>query len=265
VIDDLIYDVGMHLGEDTAFYLAKGFRVVAIEASPELAAAGEREFAAHVADGSLHVVNAAVAETNGPVELDLNPTTEWNTTNSEWVQRNLRMRPAEITTVTVEGMPFRDILTRFGTPYFLKVDIEGADLLCVEALRAGDVPKYVSLESDKTSWRRIRLELELLARLGYDRFKVVGQHRVPEQVPPRPAREGRYVEWKFEHMASGLFGEEAPGRWLTRRQALALYWLIFVRYRLYGDDGIAPHRAHGWLHRLFGAPGWYDTHATRLR
>ena len=29
---DLIYDVGMHRGEDTAFYLRKGFRVVAVEA-----------------------------------------------------------------------------------------------------------------------------------------------------------------------------------------------------------------------------------------
>jgi FkbM family methyltransferase len=32
----LIYDVGAHKGEDTKFYLAKGFSVVAIEASPEL-------------------------------------------------------------------------------------------------------------------------------------------------------------------------------------------------------------------------------------
>ena len=33
---DLIYDVGMHRGEDTEFYLRKGFRVVAFEADPEL-------------------------------------------------------------------------------------------------------------------------------------------------------------------------------------------------------------------------------------
>ena len=33
--EDLIYDVGMHRGEDTQFYLRKGFRVVAFEANPE--------------------------------------------------------------------------------------------------------------------------------------------------------------------------------------------------------------------------------------
>jgi 16S rRNA A1518/A1519 N6-dimethyltransferase RsmA/KsgA/DIM1 with predicted DNA glycosylase/AP lyase activity len=32
---DLIYDVGMHHGEDTEFYLRKGFRVVAFEADPD--------------------------------------------------------------------------------------------------------------------------------------------------------------------------------------------------------------------------------------
>ena len=33
---DLIYDVGFHQGEDTAFYLKKGFLVVAFEAHPRL-------------------------------------------------------------------------------------------------------------------------------------------------------------------------------------------------------------------------------------
>jgi hypothetical protein len=36
MIAPLIYDVGMCDGADTAFYLAKGFRVIAIEANPTL-------------------------------------------------------------------------------------------------------------------------------------------------------------------------------------------------------------------------------------
>lgn len=37
---ELIYDVGFHRGEDTAFYLKKSFRVVAFEAHPRLAENG---------------------------------------------------------------------------------------------------------------------------------------------------------------------------------------------------------------------------------
>jgi len=33
---DLIYDVGLHKGEDAEFYLRKGFRVVAFEADSDL-------------------------------------------------------------------------------------------------------------------------------------------------------------------------------------------------------------------------------------
>jgi hypothetical protein len=33
---NLIFDVGLHKGEDTDFYLRKGFRVVAFEAHPDL-------------------------------------------------------------------------------------------------------------------------------------------------------------------------------------------------------------------------------------
>jgi hypothetical protein len=43
---DLIYDVGFHHGEDTAFYLKKGFRVAAFEAHPRLAGKGRLGFVA---------------------------------------------------------------------------------------------------------------------------------------------------------------------------------------------------------------------------
>ena len=38
LISNLIYDVGLHRGEDTDFYLKMGFGVVAVEANPELIA-----------------------------------------------------------------------------------------------------------------------------------------------------------------------------------------------------------------------------------
>ena len=32
---ETIFDIGMHRGEDAAFYLNKGFKVVSVEAFPE--------------------------------------------------------------------------------------------------------------------------------------------------------------------------------------------------------------------------------------
>src|SRR5258705_4089288 len=44
IVPQLIYDVGAHEGQDTAFYLKKGFKVVAIEASPQLSAKLSEKF-----------------------------------------------------------------------------------------------------------------------------------------------------------------------------------------------------------------------------
>ncbi len=41
---DLIYDVGLHRGEDAEFYLRKGFRVVAFEANPDLIQTCQAQF-----------------------------------------------------------------------------------------------------------------------------------------------------------------------------------------------------------------------------
>jgi hypothetical protein len=83
---------------------------------------------------------------------------------------------------------------------------------------------------------------------------------------PFPAREGNYVRHCFEPGASGLFGEEAPGPWLSEREALKRYKKIFRLYRLFGDDGVFKilnrrRRWRGLMQRIGLEPGWYDTHA----
>ena len=50
---DLVYDVGMHKGEDTEFYLRKGFRVIAFEADPDLAHSGRVQGHFAVTDASV--------------------------------------------------------------------------------------------------------------------------------------------------------------------------------------------------------------------
>jgi hypothetical protein len=57
----LIYDVGLHKGEDADFYLRKGYQVVAIEANGELVADAKRRFEDAITRGKLHVIHGAVA------------------------------------------------------------------------------------------------------------------------------------------------------------------------------------------------------------
>ena len=56
----------------------------------------------------------------------------WGTTNEEWVKRNGQIG-AQSWPIEVDIVDMRSILQQFGMPYYLKIDIEGADGLVLEA------------------------------------------------------------------------------------------------------------------------------------
>src|SRR4051812_16556885 len=129
---DMIIDVGMHTGKDTEFYIKKGFRVNAIEANPDLAGKVEARLAKYLADGRLRIHKVAVAEHAGTVKFWMNDQKDdWGTTSQDFLDRNLK-QGTTAREITVESRKFEDILDECGTPYYLKIDIEGSDLLCLK-------------------------------------------------------------------------------------------------------------------------------------
>jgi FkbM family methyltransferase len=60
--NNLIYDVGMHLGEDTAYYLKKGFKVIAFEADPNLILECKNRFQNELNNGKLIIVEGAIVD-----------------------------------------------------------------------------------------------------------------------------------------------------------------------------------------------------------
>jgi FkbM family methyltransferase len=273
VISDLVYDVGMNNGDDTAYYLHRGYRVVAIEADPEIAQECEVRFRQEIATGRLTILNVAVGPQPGVAQFCIYlDHSHWNSfSQGRAAAAGLRTKMIDVTV-----RPFNEILAEFGIPHYLKIDIEGSDLHCLQGLRPEAVPTYISLELTELD------DLLALRDLGYDRFKIVLQrhHRpLPDHtrsfagwcgrlaqssaVMSRAAawldnlggkvRRGtlrlgerlglaRPADWHFPHGSSGPFGEESPGPWLTVHDA-SLRWLDF--------------------HRLDPATLWCDVHATK--
>ena len=259
----LIYDVGAHQGEDTDFYLKKGFRVVAVEANPNLAQGIRERFGDAVASKRLIVVQSAVAERDGEIEFFLNTSTVWGTIHESWADRNAKLGAASIKT-KVQALRFEQILRSHGVPYYLKVDIEGADMLCVRALKHFEQrPTFISIESNKTSWRELVAEFDEMERLGYKRFKVVDQSKIQTQCEPLVAREGISAHHRFAEGSTGLFGSELDGPWISARRAKWHYAFIFLQYRFFGDNAIGEKWARRlpWRIARHLIPNWYDTHA----
>jgi FkbM family methyltransferase len=281
VDSNLIYDIGLHRGEDTDYYLAKGFRVVAFEANPELVASCAERFAGQLASGQLVIVEGAIVEKAAAGDRTTitffrnDEKSIWGTINEDWVRRN-EAKGTTSTEITVPIVDLAATILQHGMPYYMKIDIEGSDMACLEVLNEfRNRPHYLSMESSKTSMEAIRGEIRTLQDLGYDAFQAVEQSSIPRrQRPPIPSREGKSVEHKFPAGCSGLFGRDLPDRWVGAARILRRYGFIRLGYQLLGDSGLIPRNLFPGAIFLRAAvryslmpftrapvPGWYDTHA----
>jgi FkbM family methyltransferase len=165
--NDLVYDIGMHSGNDTAFYLACGFRVLAVEADPALVGTAKRRFEAEIESEKLVILNVGLAEHAATSEFWINELRP--ALNS--FNRALTARCGEPHhSILIPCRRLDEILSMYGTPHYMKIDIEGHDIVCCDQLSPGNKPQYISVEMS-------RIELLLKLRdLGYDRFKLVNQH-----------------------------------------------------------------------------------------
>jgi FkbM family methyltransferase len=198
---DLIYDVGAHHGEDTAHYLRSGYRVIAVEANPQLADALSQRFGGD----PVVVVNAGIASREGAATFWVN---DANDEHSSF-DRDVGCRDGTpCHAVEVECVPFRSLLERHGVPYYLKIDIEGADGLCLNSLSPDDLPAYISIEAHTADY------VDRLSELGYRQFKLVDQTRHSPRVLQRLGLA------RFPIGTSGRFGESTRGRWQSADQVV---------------------------------------------
>lgn len=279
---NLIFDVGLHKGEDTDFYLKKGFEVVAFEANPGLVAHCKRRFATELASGRLTIVEGAIMD---PTQLAPGQSTvrfyfdETSSTSgsikNDWIG-GADKSPPTLIEMEVGVVDFGEMLKKHGVPYYLKIDIEGADMACLKALeKISQLPDYLSLETSRESYQAACDELGILQALGYTSFQAIEQSGIKEaQSPPNPAREGVYVDHRFEYGASGVFGRELSGTWKTPSSMKRLLYVISIAHHLLGNNGTLykwQFRGASRLRRAVrwslgcitraNVPGWYDTHA----
>jgi FkbM family methyltransferase len=201
----LVFDIGMHNGADTAFYLAKGFRVVAVDANPAMVDRALLLFRDEIQNGRLVIIDKAISDHPGSVELNI-PVghDDWaSTERTSWGSH------IAVQTVKVETVRFEQILSAYGVPYYMKVDIEGAEAFVISAMEMIQIkPRFVSFEA---SGAHI---LPSLFHLGYRRFKIIDQARHAMIKLPNPPLEGSFVDQRFTDAHSGPFGEETTGPWV---------------------------------------------------
>lgn len=269
----LIYDIGMHNGDDTAYYLHRGYSVVAVEADPDAVAACSERFAHAIKAGRLNILNVAIAEQHGEADFWIcDQLRVWNSFDKSSASRNgMLCHP-----IKVQTLPLRDIFAMHGVPYYLKLDIEGHDHIAASDIVPEDAPEFVSLEISSID------DFNLLRSKGYRRFKCIQQGYFTPVVSPvlnlksavgmtitrfkstdfanrlraawrglRPARSPVALPglWTFDAGSSGPFGEETPGDWLPFENVLHAWLSQQLGHEL------------GYRVNPPGLQAWFDLHA----
>ena len=271
----LIYDVGMHNGDDTAYYLHRGYNVIAVEADPDATAAGRERFAEAVQEGRLTILNVAIAEQRGEADFWISDDLRvWNSFDKSIASRNGMSCHA----VKVQTVPLRELFAEHGVPYYLKLDIEGHDHIAAADIQSEDAPEFVSLEINSVD------DFYLLRSKGYRKFKCIQQGYFMPVFSPvldlksafgmilkrikstnmanrlrakfrslHPSRAAAHAPgtWTFAPGSSGPFGDETPGEWLPFENALHAWLSQQLGHQL------------GYRVKPPGFEAWYDLHASK--
>lgn len=206
----LVFDLGTNDGQDAAYYLKKGLRVVAVEANPSLAKQASERFADAIGAGQLTMHQVAISDRYDNLPFYVSrENSHWSSLDSNWASRN----NGKVDVVEVDCVPLRHLLAIHGVPTFMKIDIEGADEMIIDQLSELDyLPAYLSVEDCRFGFRY----LEKLIALGYDGFKLSNQATVETYVDQE-------LGHRFGFGSSGPMGEQLPGKWLAPEAILAAY------------------------------------------
>lgn len=240
--NNLIYDLGFHIGQDTEFYLKKGFDVVAIEANPDLCKRGKDKFSSYIESGQLKLINKAISISNEKINFYIHPTQEdWSSCFKEFINDN----NVELKKIVVEGITLQELFDIYSVPRYLKVDVEGADVVVAKQLLSMQVkPEYVSFETSRKDYAKI---FSFLFLSGYSNFQLINQQKYDGLMLKNINKEGMNIDYKFELGSSGLFGKDlSEDKWITYDELLSRY-TKFIDLRTLDMENLSL--------------GWLDVHA----
>jgi FkbM family methyltransferase len=281
--EKIVYDIGAHKGIDSAYYLQKDYRVVAVEANPQLCQFLKTKFSNEIGKGRLTLIECAIAS------LD-NQAVPFYVTGDEGesslsVER-LKDMNVPYTSIYVQTKTLSRLFEQFGPGIYCKMDIENLDVDVLRSLHPREnLPQFFSVELSGLPLEKLVecpeqavAAVEEFERLGYKRFKLVDQFTLASLTPKKFYTVQKNLLFRIRHKlesvfnsptvafsprlwynnkhsytftteSSGPFGQDLNGEWYS---AARLRQIILDRFAEYYE--VEKHNKHN----IF----WVDLHAT---
>lgn len=223
---DLIFDIGANVGEKTDVFLRLGARVLAVEPVDGNQEVLKEKFLKYrFVPKPVVIVGEAVSDRDAVETMWIDGAgSALNTLSRKWVEtlrddkkrfENTADRLEFAQTKQVKTITLEQLIVEHGSPFFIKIDVEGYELKVLQGLRR-PVP-YLSFEVNLPEFRREGLEciglLDCLVSGGKFNYTVDSQQglalqewigarefsRVFEDCPDRSVE----VFWKYSPMHRG--------------------------------------------------------------
>jgi FkbM family methyltransferase len=207
---DLVFDIGANVGDYTAAFLELDARVVAVEPGAEALGELHRRFDR---DERVAIVPTGLSDSEGVKQLYVSTEggSPLTTMSPEWISAaqesgrfsQFRWRPAgEVEVTTLDSL-----IELFGTPAFVKIDVEGLELPVVRGLSA-PVPG-VSLEYHPEYRAETVAAIGHLNGLAAAEFMYVPGSSVPAIGKSMPGTRGEWLGFDelCERLATATGGE----------------------------------------------------------
>jgi FkbM family methyltransferase len=139
-----IYDLGANTGKNLNYYLERASKVVAIEANPLLCHYIRSRFLAFIRTDTLRIMNYIVADKTLEKQIIY--------IHIEKSELSSSIKPAMESEnlfypVAVDSMSVAELIRNNGHPYYVKIDLEGADYGVLKSLVGAKIfPRYISVE-----------------------------------------------------------------------------------------------------------------------
>jgi hypothetical protein len=196
----LLFDIGANAGGATAVGLAKGYKVIALDAAPRIFQTLVKNY---IYNPNVIPLRYAVSNTNyDTVEFyETTDTDALSTLNIEWLTSDtmpyngFNYRTIKATTITVDKLA-----EIYGEPDLMKIDVEGAEWNILRGMT-----KYhgkLALEWTIQTIEEHEAQMDYLYSLGYREYApqyIVEHLKEPtEWFPLQENNRGAFVQWHFD-------------------------------------------------------------------
>ncbi|MCF1716984.1 hypothetical protein L0U88_20245 [Flavihumibacter sp. RY-1] len=187
------------------YYLSKAATVVAVEANPVLAKALANQYQKEIQSGRLIIENKCITGQNvDEKEIEFYIHRYHSGLSTLNVPKN---NSYDYKKIRVIGCSFKDLITTYGAPDMVKIDLEGADLNVLESIHQNPpFPDYISVENCGPETLN-----NLLKFNKYSRFNIVSFYNF------------KSVYGYTGIDTAGPFGADIKSPWLSREKIIEVF------------------------------------------